>query len=48
MWIGFCQGVGVEVSFLMLWVGWHLVHRKMAHKFDPEHFFHQIHEYFTK
>jgi hypothetical protein len=43
---GFLQGVGVEISFFVLWAGWRLLHSKMAHKFSPEHFFHKIHEYF--
>jgi hypothetical protein len=46
-WSGFWQGVGLEVSFLMLWVVWHFLHEKVAHKFDPEHLFHKIHDYFT-
>jgi hypothetical protein len=45
---GFFQGIGVELAFLMLWVGWRFLHSKTAHKFDPEHFFHVIHDYFTK
>lgn len=48
MWIGFWQGVGVELSFLVLWVGWQALHSKVAHRFDPEHFFHRVHDYFTK
>lgn len=47
VWIGFWQGTGVELSFLFLWLCWTMVHRKVAHKFDPEHFFHSIHDYFT-
>jgi hypothetical protein len=45
--VGFWQGVGVEVSFFLLWIGWHLFHGKMVHRFDPEHWFHKIHDYFT-
>ncbi len=48
MWIGFWQGVGVELSFLVLWVGWQALHSKVAHRFNPEHFFHRVHDYFTK
>lgn len=47
VWTGFWQGVGVELSFFMLWVGWNRLHQKVSHKFDPEHLFHQIHDYFT-
>ena len=32
----------------MLWVCWRILHSKVAHKFDPEHFFHVIHDYFNK
>ena len=46
--VGFWQGVGVELSFLLLWAGWHFLHSKVAHKFDPEHIFHKIHDYFTQ
>ena len=45
---GFWQGVGIEFSVLVLWVGWHILHKRVAHKFDPEHIFHTIHDYFTK
>ena len=47
-WSGFWQGVGLEVSFLMLWAAWHFLYGKTAHKFDPEHFLHRIHDYFSK
>ena len=47
-WVGVWQGVGFAVFSLMLWIGWHLLHRKVAHKFDSEHFFHTIHEFFSK
>lgn len=43
---GFWQGVGVEFSFFILWIGWQLLHKRVGHLFDPEHFFHQVHEYF--
>lgn len=46
LWAGFWQGIGVELSFFLLWIGWRILHSKIAHKFDPEHFFHQIAEYF--
>ena len=45
---GFWQGVGVEFSFFVLWIGWRILHRQLATKFDPEHFFHVIHDYFMK
>ena len=45
---GFFQGIGVELSFFALWVGWRAIHSKVAHRFDPEHFFHAVHDYFTK
>jgi len=47
-WTGLGQGFGIELSFVMLWVAWHFLYDKTAHKFDPEHFFHRIHDYFTK
>jgi hypothetical protein len=43
---GFLQGLGVECSFFVLWVGWRVLHSNVAHKLDPEHFFHKIHSYF--
>jgi len=48
VWSGLWQGFGVELSFLVLWVFWHFLHSRMAHKFDPEHLFHRIHDYFTQ
>jgi hypothetical protein len=45
---GFWQGVGVEFSFFALWIGWRLLHKHLAEHFDPEHFFHIIHDYFMK
>jgi hypothetical protein len=48
VWAGLWQGFGVELSFLVLWIGWHIIHRMVAHKLDPEHFFHTIHDYFSK
>ncbi len=48
MWIGFWQGVGVEVSFLVLWLVWHGFHGKVAHRLDADHLIHKIHDYFTK
>jgi hypothetical protein len=47
IWSGLWQGFGVELSFFVLWVGWRAVHRRVAHKFDPDHIFHSIHEYFN-
>ena len=44
----FWQGIGLEVSFFMLWVIWHGLHSRIAHKFDPEHLFHRVHDYFSK
>jgi hypothetical protein len=46
VWIGVWQGFGFELSFFVVWVGWRMLHSKVAHKLDPEHFFHKIHEYF--
>jgi hypothetical protein len=43
---GFWQGVGVEFSFFMLWMGWRVLHSKVAHRLDPEHIVHKIHDYF--
>lgn len=47
VWVGLWQGFGVELSFFVLWIGWHFLHKRMAHKFDPEHFIHRVHSYFT-
>ena len=47
VWNGLWQGFGVELSFLVLWVGWHFLHSKVAHKFDSEHWFHKLHDYFN-
>lgn len=47
VWVGLWTGFGVELSFLVPYVGWHFFYRKTAHKFDPEHIFHRIHDYFT-
>lgn len=47
VWNGLWTGFGVELSFFVLWVGWRALHRKVARKFDPDHFFHVIHEYFN-
>jgi hypothetical protein len=46
IWAGVLQGVGVEFSFFLLWMIWRVLHGRVAHRFHPEHFFHQIHEYF--
>jgi hypothetical protein len=47
-WIGVWQGVGFGAFSFMLWVGWRFLHSKVAHKLNPEHFFHELHEFFTK
>lgn len=47
-WIGLWQGIGFAVWSLMLWIGWRFLHSKVAHKLDPEHFFHDLHDFFTK
>jgi hypothetical protein len=47
VWSGLWQGFGVELSFLVLWATWHFLHSRVAHKIDPENFFHKIHNYFT-
>jgi len=47
LWMGVWMGFGAEISFFLLWVFWHLLHRRVAHKFDPEHLFHVIHNYFS-
>jgi hypothetical protein len=48
IWMGLWQGFGLEISFLLLWVCWHLLHRQVAHKLDPTNIFHVIHDYFSK
>jgi hypothetical protein len=48
IWAGLWQGIGLEISFLFFWIGWHALYRRVAHKFDPDAFFHVIHDYFTK
>jgi len=45
-WAGLWQGFGFECSFFILWLGWHFMHRRVAHKLNENHFFHTIHEYF--
>ena len=45
IWAGIWQGFGLEVSFLMLWLGWHFIYSKFAHKIKPENIFHKIHDY---
>jgi hypothetical protein len=47
VWNGLWQGFGVELSFLVLWGGWHILHSKVAHRFAPEHWFHKLHDYFN-
>lgn len=46
MWTGMWQGIGVELSFFVAWVCWRVLHSKVAHKLDPDHFIHKIHNYF--
>jgi hypothetical protein len=48
IWAGLWQGFGVEISFLLLWLLWRLAHSRLAHRFDPNHWFHSIHSYFTE
>ena len=48
MWTGFWQGIGFAFWSLLLWIGWRILHSKVAHKLDPEHFFHELHDFFTK
>lgn len=47
IWTGFFLGMGAELSFFVLWVFWHGLHSQVAHRFDPEHLFHKIHDYFS-
>ncbi len=47
IWSGIWQGFGVELSFIVLWGLWRTTHRKVAHKLDPEHWFHSISEYYA-
>jgi len=47
LWIGFWQGIGLEISFLVLWVGWHFVYKKAEGRLHPEHWLHRIHDYFS-
>ena len=47
IWNGIWQGIGLEVSFFLPWLGWHFLYKKTAHRFDPEHIFHIIHDYFV-
>ena len=46
VWFGFCQGIGVELSFFMLWVAYKVTHGKIAHKLHEEHWFKKLGEYF--
>lgn len=46
IWQGLWNGVGVEVSFLALYILWRLVHGRVAHKLDAGHWLHEIARYF--
>lgn len=46
-WTGLGQGFGIELSVLVLWLGWNGLHSRIAHKFEPEHLIHKIHAYFS-
>jgi hypothetical protein len=46
-WMGLGQGFGIELSFLVLWVVWHTFHGRVAHRLDPEHWLHRVHDYIT-
>lgn len=45
---GFWQGIGVEISFFVLWAICHSIHKAVGDKIDPEHFFHDVYNYFSK
>ena len=46
VWFGFCQGIGVELSFFLLWVVYKVTHGKIGHKLGEEHWFKKLGEYF--
>lgn len=47
IWIGFWQGIGVELSFALLYVLWLFFYHRQGHKFDAKHFVHKVHDYIT-
>jgi hypothetical protein len=48
MWMGFWQGVGVEMTFLVLFLVWLLLYQNHGHRFQDNHLIHKLHDYFTK
>ena len=46
IWQGVWTGVGVELSLFTLWIVWRVAHSKYIHKLDPEHWLHNLAEYF--
>lgn len=44
---GALLGLGAELQFFLIYLGWHFLHSRIAHKYDSEHFFHKIHDYFS-
>lgn len=46
VWHGLWTGFGVEVSVLLLWLGWSFFHGVIGHKMHKEHWVHKIGEYF--
>lgn len=47
VWQGLWTGFGVELSFFVLWVGWHFIHSKWVKPLDPSHWAHKLHDYFS-
>jgi hypothetical protein len=43
---GFCQGIGVEISFFLLWVSYKAAHGRVSHKIHEDHWFQKLGEYF--
>jgi len=48
IWHGLWTGFGVELSVLVLWLGWTFTHSKLGHRFHADHLFHRIGDYINK
>lgn len=46
IWNGFWQGLGIELSFALLWALWHFGIYQHVSNVHPEHILHKIHDYF--
>jgi hypothetical protein len=47
IWHGFLTGLGVELSFFVLWISWTITHTKLIRdRVRPGHWIHKLAEYF--